>query len=504
MSVNSLRDGFVTMCFDSSLNAYDGGCRVLLEGQMLATGTAKPGVPIRVASKRDISTLFGAGSVIAESLRVAFDCCGTNRVELWALPIEDLTGGVAAVYSVKITGTAVDDGRIDLYMGESRYNISVRVQSQDTPSDIATAIVAAIHPEFPFTVSVDTIDTDTLLFTAKNKGTVGNFLKIVPNWHGRLNYMPGGVTLAVTQTTQGTGDPANQDYSVLGQCCYCCLALLYSSQSWQNKAIAYLDDAWSCDKPQCFGHGYTYNTGTLGQILATGTNTATISRIAHDQSNPILPYLKVAAYAVRSCCQTIDNPEISIQGPDFGVLSCVSAPSTCDSFFTFDEQEQLREAGFVVTVPVSGGEGILTSPMVTNDVTNYLYDEEGRPNATFRDVSSRRLASATAEAFAIKLQEFNGLGFFTKNTNIPKGTFGTNINLMKSALRAWMKDNVGVLFSEFDNIDNDLIVRPNFETAAPCMGEPGHIEIELSYRPPVRIKRVSTLLRPRLLDNCQR
>lgn len=93
MSVNSLRDGFVTMCFDSSLNAYDGGCRVLLEGQMLATGTAKPGVPIRVASKRDISTLFGAGSVIAESLRVAFDCCGTNRVELWALPIEDLMGG---------------------------------------------------------------------------------------------------------------------------------------------------------------------------------------------------------------------------------------------------------------------------------------------------------------------------------------------------------------------------------------------------------------------------
>lgn len=502
MSVDALRDGFVRMCFDSSLNAYSGGCRVLLEGQYIAPteGGPAPNQPIRVASKRDISKLFGEGSVLSESLRVAFGCCSNNAVEIWALPRADSATGVAAAYTLTLTGPAGSDGRIDLYMGDANYNISVRVEEGATAAEMATAIVAALPGNFPFTgVAAEGVIT----LTARNKGTVGNFLRIQYNWHGRLNYAPTGVAVTVAQTVQGSVDPVPLDYgSVLGECCYCCVGMLYGNTAWQDGMIRYLNDSWDCDKPQCFGHGYTYNTGTLGQILATFTDDATVSRLVHSTSDPILPYLKAAAYAVKSCCATVNNPEISIQGPDYGVLNCVLAPASCSQGFNFDEQEQLREAGFVVTVPVTGGEGVLTSPMVTNDITNNLYDDEGRDNSTFRDVSSRRLAAQTAEAFAIKLQEFNGLGFYTKNTNIPAGTFGTNPRLMLSNLRAWATNQVGILFSEFDNLDEDLTLQTDFETAPQCQGQPGVIGVTLQYRPPVRIKRVGVNLKPRLLDNC--
>lgn len=502
MPLDSLRDGFVRMCFDPSLNVFAGKCRILLEGQKLTPGTATADVPVAVASTRDIDTLFGAGSVLAESLKRAFSCCANNAVEIFALPREDAVGGVAAEYTWTFTGPATSDGRIDIFMGDGAYNISVRVTDGMSATQIAAAVLAAISPDLPFT---GVAAAGVITFTAKNAGTVGNCWaeKVIYNWHGRSNYAPEGVSLAVAGTVEGSVNPAPLAYSdVLGECCYCCVGMLYDDATWQDGMIDYLTEAWSCEKPQCFGQGYTYNTGSLGEILATFTNSAEISRMAQCCEDPNFGYLKVAAYASISCCSAVDNPEMSIQGPNFGVLGCITQPESCTQCFTFDEQEQLREGGFVVTVPLAGGTGALTSPMVTNDITNNLYDAEGRPNATFRDVSSRRLAAATAEAFAIKLQEFNGLGLFTRNTDIRRGVKGTNPRLILGDLRAWAKDNIGVLFSEFDDLDRDLTVQTDFEVAPKCQGNPNKLHVTLIYRPPVRVGTISVNMRPRLLSNC--
>lgn len=503
MAIDSLRDGFVRMCFDPSLNVYLGKCRILVEGQFYDPGegcTVVPDQPIRVASVSDVNCQFGRGSVLAESLKVAFSCCGNNAVEIYALPREDATSGVKAVYTATVTGPATSDGRVDIYWGDSRYNISVRITSGMTAAQIATAINAAMPADFPYTSAAA---AGVITLTARNAGTVGNFLNPQVNWHGRLNYFPNGVNIAFAQTTPGSVDPAPLTYAnVLGECCYCCVAMAYGDPVWQDGMIDYLKEAWACDKPQCFGQGYTYNSGTLGQILATDTNSETISRMAVCEDDPIFPWLKVAAYAALSCCETVDNPEISVQGPNYGVLSCLHQPEACTQCFTFDEQEQLRDNGFVITVPLTGGTGALTSPMITNDITNNRYDAEGRVNLTWRDVSSRRLASATAVEFAAKLQTFNGLGLYTKNTDIRPGVIGTNPRLILGSLRVWAKDNVGVLFSEFDDLDRDLTVQTDFEVAPKCQGVPGKLHVNMVYRPPVRIVNMTVNLQPKLLDNC--
>ena len=152
--------------------------------------------------------------------------------------------------------------------------------------------------------------------------------------------------------------------------------------------------------------------------------------------------------------------------------------------------------------PAVGGTGALTNPMITNDITNSRRDVDGRANLTFRDVSSRRLAASTSQAFAEKLQEYNGLGLFTKNTDIKAGVKGTNPRLILGGLRIWAKDNVGVLFSEFDNLDTDLTLKTDFEIAPECQGVPGKLYANMVYRPPVRITSVTANLQPKLLDNC--
>lgn len=503
MSIDALRDGFVKLCFDPSLNVYKGKCRILLEGQFFDPGSGCDVVPdkvMRVASLRQVDCQFGAGSVLAEALKVAFGCCGNNANEIWVIPREDAATAVKATYTMTFTGPASTDGRIDIYWGDSRYNISVRITEGMTATQIAAAVLAALPAGFPYTGAAA---AGVITLTAKNGGTVGNFLNPQINWHGRLDYFPEGVNVAMAQTVVGSVDPAPLNYqAVLGECCYCCGAALYGNNAWQDGLIAYFADAWSCAKPQCFGHLYSYAAGSLGQVLSQFRNSDVLSLLAHCPTDPIFPWLKVAAYAAKSCCSTVDNPEINVQGPVYGVLDCVRMPESCAQCFTYDEQVQLKDNGFVVTVPLSGGQGSLTSPEVANDVTNGLYDEEGRPNATFRDVSSKRLAAATAVELATQLQTFNGLGLFTKQTDIRAGVRGTNPRLMLGAIRAWAKSQVGELFSEFDNIDTDITLQTDFEVAPQCQGKPDLLYLNMVYRPPVRVGQIITNLQPKLLDNC--
>lgn len=503
MAQSVLSDGFVKLCITDSLNFIGDRCRVLIEGQMLAAGTAEPNTIVRVSTDRDLEEVFGRGSVLAESLRKAFCVC-REGVELYAFPRLDGEDAVAAVYTLTFTGNATSDGRATFYMGDSDYNMDFRVREGDTPTIMAAAFVAELSPDFPYS-AVAAAGVVTL--TARNAGTVGNFLNPIYNWAGRSNYAPGGVAVAFAQTVQGSGNAAPPtDYAdQIGECCYEAYILLSDDVNWQEAMRDQVRDAWDCSKPQCFGHGYVYNVGSLGQILATGDNSPELSRMALSPVAPLLPYFKAVNYGVLSACEGCENPEVSIQGQTFGLLTCVAQPATCQADFTNDEIIQLKEFGFVVTGPANIGSGTLTNPYVYNDVTNYLYDSLGRANFTFRSTNSRRLAKATAISIATKLQEFNGLGMFLRNTAIREGVQGTNRNLMLADIRAWARDNEGVIFSEFSDITRQITLQTDAEVQrAKCTGRPGRFHLNVTYEPPVRIDEIVTNLQPSLLENCNR
>lgn len=510
MPLDVLSDGFVNLCFDTSLNFFDGKCRLLVEGQYveneeLATPVI-PDKPMRITSKRYIDDMFTAGSILAESLKTVFDVCG-DSVDVYALPREDAGDGVAAVYEIAFTGPATTDGSIDIFLGNEQYSITgLAVVAGDTAEDVAAAVVAAIPAAFPYTATQGTDANDhKVILTAKNKGTVGNYLNPIFNWRGFQNYYPGGIGYTVTRTTAGSNDPDPVTYATaLGDCCYGYYALLSGDRTWQQALITWIRSAWSCDKPQCFGHGYTYSAGSLGTVLATFENAAEISKLAIPTDVVNFPWQMVADYAARSACTTCNNPELSVQGRTYGLMTTIKRPMTCDLPWSADEMDQLKEAGFVAYAPLGQGQGQLTSPFIVNDVTNWLYDAYNRPNATFRDTNSRRLATATAIAVATQLNELSGLALYTRNTRVPQGIKGTNLRLITAAMHDFATRNVGILWSDFDNLEKDLVIKEDFEVAAPCQGVPCKLHMFMRYRPPCRISEVVTKLMPKLLDNCVR
>ena len=76
------------------------------------------------------------------------------------------------------------------------------------------------------------------------------------------------------------------------------------------------------------------------------------------------------------------HPEMNVHNPNSGVLDDRTRRKLFQCF-TFDEQQLLQEAGFVVSVPLQGGTGSMTSPMIVNDVTNNRYDDNGLLHATW-------------------------------------------------------------------------------------------------------------------------
>jgi phage tail sheath gpL-like len=502
MAQNVLADGSVRLCIDPSLNFFDGKCRLLVEGQYVpGTTTITADQVVLVTSATHIEDMFGIGSQLSLALKKIFCTCPDN-IEVHALPRPDLGGSVAAVYTLTVTGPATSAGRMDLFMIDSEYSISIPVDSGDSATVIAAAIVAALPDDFPYTASAL---AGVITFTAISKGPIGNFLDVEYNWTGRVNRAPAGVTVALVATTPGTGDIIALDYTaVLGSCCYDVYALLGAGTAYQTSWEEYLKGLWSCDTPQCFGHGYMYVSGTFGQIMAKASNSAEVSKLAHCSGDPVPPWLKTAAYAALSACTACSNPELSIQGRQYGVLECLKMPQTCAVCFTFDEQEELKAEGFVLTGPLEGGSGQLTSPYIYNDVTNNLTDEYGRPNPTFKDVSSKRLSAETAVQLAEHLQTYPALGLFTRVTDIRPGIFGTNPNLIQAGVRTWAKERIGILFSEFDNMDTDIVVQTDFEVAPACQGVPGKLWLKFRYRPPIRINRINVNMQPKLLDNCNR
>ena len=499
-------DGFTQFCIDPSLNYYEGRCTIIVEGQYIVNSAlANPIVPdtlIEIDSRLLVDQMFTAGSVLAESLKIIFDECDSSLI-IKALPRADAGSAVAAAYTMTVTGPATSDGVIEIFYGLKKWSIAVPVTSGQTATVVGAAIAAAIPADFPYTA---TAATGVVTFTAKNGGTIGNYFAPVLNWRGKANYWPGGIAIATVRTVTGATDPAALNYAnVMGSCCFAGFALLSGIAAQQTALRNFIRTQWDCSKPLCFGHGFTFNSGNVGQVLATGDGiTPELSRLAYSGNDSNFPWALVANYAAKRVCSACTNPELSIQGPDNGLLSAVDRPENCSTPWSAADEAALRAGGFVVYGPVQGGQGQTTNPFIYNDVTNYLFDAQGRSNTTWRDTNSRYLDWQIAVSVAEFLSKYDGLALYTKSTKVPAGVKGTNLSMIRADFVTWVRGQIGTLFSEFDSYDKDITFKLDFDIARPCFGTPGLIWLFMTYRRPIRIVGFKARTKPKMLDNCVR
>lgn len=174
---------------------------VLLVGQKLATGTAAAGEITRISSVADATAKAGAGSQLAQMAAAyrkvdpAFD--------LYMLPYADAVAGVAATGTITVTAAATAAGTLSLYIAGKL--VQVAVQTGKTPTDIATAIAAAVNAagtDIPVTAEAAAA---VVTLTARHKGTIGNNIDLRINLYGEA--MPAGLVLTFVAMANGSGDP---------------------------------------------------------------------------------------------------------------------------------------------------------------------------------------------------------------------------------------------------------------------------------------------------------
>lgn len=172
--------------------------KVLIVGQRLAAGTVLANTLVDIFSAADASTYFGRGSIA--HLMVAAAIQANPYLSLQAIALDDAAASVAATGTITITGPAAGVGVLTVQVGDIDQLVQIAIASADAATVIAAALKAQFdkQPDLPLSA---TVAAGVVTLTAKNKGALGNGIKVA------ATVTATGVTAVVTAMTAGATDP---------------------------------------------------------------------------------------------------------------------------------------------------------------------------------------------------------------------------------------------------------------------------------------------------------
>lgn len=496
------------ICIKDNLNVLESPHTVVIEGQMLISGLAEPNKVVQVVDPTHIDTLYGLGSVLSENLKLAFK--QRETVNIYALPRADAKDGIRAKYELRFRGIATSNSVFRMFAGNHDYEILINISKGDTASDLVKQVVQAVSPAFPFSAKGIGLDTKYpgVEFTAKNAGAVGNVLKPLEFWEIQTHYIPVGITVSLNQTQIGKNDPVYTYDNIFNGCSYDAYVLCSPNLRWQNNLNAYINTFWDCSRGiQSGAHGYVYNVGELDDILESGTNSAHMSHMANHPNDHIFPYLKNTAFAVKSS-EHLSRPSIlniAVEGSVYGVLESISSPVKCSGLWTREEMEILAENGFVVAEASLRNRPGYSSPVVYRDVTNYLTDELGEPNLTWRNATTERVIVFTEQLIYNVWKSKEGLPFATSNSSYSYGNTiaaSTSKNDILASIVNELKEYSGILYDPimFNVVRDYIKVSTESEVLGACQGDPSKIIITITLKLLNSINSIDLVISPKLTD----
>lgn len=217
-------------------------------------------VPIQVLSAEDAGNRFGFGFMLHRLVQKVF--AGSGGVECWCVPQAEVAGDQAAG-TITVAGTATAAGTIHLYIAGDY--VPVTVAKDDTASEIATAIVAAItaDTDLPVTAEVNGVTPEQVDVTAKTTGTYGNEIVMRCNVFDSQE-LPAGVTsVTVVDLSSGTGTPAIADaLNGLGT------GDLANAQHFTDGVHGYLQDTTTLNSISTYNGVGNLASGLYGKLVA--------------------------------------------------------------------------------------------------------------------------------------------------------------------------------------------------------------------------------------------
>ncbi|MBU1610335.1 MAG: phage tail sheath subtilisin-like domain-containing protein [Proteobacteria bacterium] len=348
--------------------------KVLVFGQLLATGTKDADTLLRVTNASDARAWFGPGSQLAHMLETHF--ANNTFTETYAVGLDDDGSAVAATGTIALTGTATAAGTLSVWLGGRRVRLAVA--SGDTAAEVATALAAAINADTDLAVTA-AADSGTVTVTARNKGLCGNDIDI------RLNYYsdeatPAGISAAITAMASGATNPDISGLiALLGDEWFNILTCPYTDAANLTALETELAERWGPLR-QIEGHAIAAAKGThsaLG-ILGDSRNSPHLTIMdAHDSPTP--PWQWAAGVAAVGAYYGNIDPARPFQTlPVSGLL-----PELETARFTIEERNLLLFDG-ISTHTVDAG-GVVR---VERLITTYKTDAYGTADTSLLDANT--------------------------------------------------------------------------------------------------------------------
>lgn len=344
--------------------------RMLIVGQRLAAGTVLEAVPTEIFSSDQAATYFGRGSMLHLMCKAAISAY--PYLALTAVALTDAGAGVFAAGTVTLATNATASGVLTVKIANQQVDIAVA--AADTPTVIAAALVAQIakQPDLPVTAAAA---VGVVTLTAKNKGTLGNEIKLSASITSGI-----GTTAVVVAMAAGATDP-NIDTALTPVVAagHNIIVTPYIASADLIKLRTHLALV-SGPMEQRGAFGVYGHSGTLGTAttLANLINDGRISGILVPSSRS-LSYEIAAAYG--AVCASEEDPARPLNTLELKGID----PSPIVNRLSRTEQENALNNG-VTPSEIGPGERV----QIVRAITTYTLDPQAIPDISLFDLTTIR------------------------------------------------------------------------------------------------------------------
>lgn len=359
--------------------------KMLVIGQRLSSGIIPAGQAVRITRKEDGVNYFGRGSMLAQQIEAALKV--NPYTEFWAIALDDNAAGAFATGTITIGGAPTESGTLYLRIGGRTVNVGIT--AAQTPTQIATAIVAAITADLDGAVTA-TNAAGVVTVTARHKGTEGNGIDIRANYY-QGETTPKGMTVAIVAMAGGT---ANPDVTAVITAMSSMPAYTILS-GWTDAANVALLEAelvtrWGGMQMRQ-GHMFGFINGTFSGLTTYGSarNSPHSSFLGLNKS-PTLPWVASAQWGAAVEFSGSNDPAIPFKGI---YLPDVMAPDEKLRFIPTERNLLLRDGISTVTFDQSG------ACYIEQVVSTYQTNTFGMADTSLLKLNTKWTADYMAFAF---------------------------------------------------------------------------------------------------------
>ena len=356
--------------------------RILIIAQGAGTATAK--ALLQDVQQTEIIALCGDGSMATRAYNRVKKYNKVNEIDI--ITLAEPAGGTKAQGAINVTGTATENKTLNFKLGDDEFDVAVTVILGDTDAVVAGKIVTAINATtYPFTASIDGVDTTLVLIDFDIKGEVANGLTAV------IGNRVAGLSFSVTEFTGGAG--AYDVTGVLTPLTKRYQTVIFDSAMSFDDLEEWLEARVNTTNSILGGVGISVMNGDIATIKAYANtkNSKTMVLVGNIDEMKIncLPLLASAEIGAKRALRLSDGAvlgDIVLEAVEaFGGISKSSlpyhnTPMSYDEPLTqiiIEQVQDLNGAGVSLMVPATIG--VVLGSMVTL----YKYDGSGIADSTF-------------------------------------------------------------------------------------------------------------------------